>query len=282
MSALQYYALVDCAASPGRIGDLRHHVASAGVVARCLFAGRPEAIHADAAPWLVALPRGALQQPVERWRVTLGGTAAGVTRVWAAGGFDALFNHLQACLELRLPDGQRALMRFYCPRAWRRYGDVLTPAQQRDLLGPVRVWETTLQGRPVKVRADPETEPSGTGPLQLSAGQYASLSLPDAADWAPAMAAEVRHDYPDATFAVADDALRATVHDSYRHAVRALRITHLPTLVRWVKADVAWARTLRDHAVTGVWFNSTDQPNVTAADLLALLASPHLSHRKER
>jgi uncharacterized Zn-binding protein involved in type VI secretion len=33
-----------------------------------------------------------------------------------------------------------------------------------------------------------------------------------------------------------------------------------------------------DHAVTGVWFNTTDQPNVTAAKLLAMLASPHLSH----
>ncbi|WP_433925770.1 hypothetical protein [Stenotrophomonas nematodicola] len=40
MSALQDYALVDCAASPGRIGDLRHHIASAGVVARCLFTDR--------------------------------------------------------------------------------------------------------------------------------------------------------------------------------------------------------------------------------------------------
>lgn len=278
MSGLQEFALVDCAASPGRIGDLRYHVASAGVAARCLFAGRPEAVHADAAPWLVALPQGALQQPVERWRLALGGTAAGVTRVWAEGGFDALFDHLQACLELRLPDGQRALMRFYCPRAWRRYGEVLTPAQQRAVLGPVQEWETTLKGCSVTVRADTAIAPAEMAPLQLSSGQYAALSLPDPADWAPALTAEVRRDYPGATLAVADDALRATVHDSYRYAVRALRITHLPTLVRWVKADVAWARTLRDHAVTGVWFNSTDQPNVTAADLLALLASPHLSH----
>lgn len=278
MSGVQDFALVDCAASPGRIGDLRHHAASAGVVARRLFAGRPEAIHADAAPWLVALPQGALQQPVDRWRLALGGTAAGVTRVWAAGGFDALFDHLQACLELRLPDGQRALMRFFCPRAWRRYDEVLTPAQLHAVLGPVQGWETTLNGHSVTVRAETAAAPANTVPLHLSPGQYAALSLPDPVDWIPALVAEVRRDYPVATRAVADDALRATVHDSCRHAVRALRITHLPTLVRWVKADVAWAPTLRDHAVTGVWFATTDQPNVAAADLLALLASSHVSH----
>jgi hypothetical protein len=44
-----------------------------------------------------------------------------------------------------------------------------------------------------------------------------------------------------------------------------------------VKADVAWARGLRDQAVTRVWFNETAHPNATAADLLALLASSRIT-----
>lgn len=114
--------------------------------------------------------------------------------------------------------------------------------------------------------------------LQLSAEQYARLCLPDPADFVPRLAAETRCDHPGAVADRDDAELQTDVRASYRHAVNALHVTHLPALVRWVKADVAWARGLRNQAVTAVWFNETDNPNATAADLLALLASTSLTN----
>lgn len=83
--------------------------------------------------------------------------------------------------------------------------------------------------------------------------------------------------FPAETAGRSDADLQLEVGTSYQYAVSALRITHLPVLVRWVKADVAWARGLRDQAITAVWFNETGTPNATAADLLALLAAAPLA-----
>ncbi|WP_262071205.1 hypothetical protein [Stenotrophomonas sp. Marseille-Q5258] len=96
--------------------------------------------------------------------------------------------------------------------------------------------------------------------LQLSAEQYAALCLPDAGGFAAPLAAETRRDFPAETAGRSDADLQLEVGTSYRYAVSALRITHLPVLVRWVKADVAWARGLRDQAITAVWFNETGTP----------------------
>ncbi|QBG91297.1 hypothetical protein [Xanthomonas oryzae] len=109
--------------------------------------------------------------------------------------------------------------------------------------------------------------------LQLTPEQYAKLCLPDPGSFLPRLAAEVRRDHPAAVSSRDDAQLLADVQASYRYAVNTFGITHLPTLVGWVKADVAWARGLRDQALTKVWFAQTDNPNVTAADLLAMLSS---------
>ncbi|AJQ86693.1 hypothetical protein ACQR53_20255 [Xanthomonas oryzae] len=109
--------------------------------------------------------------------------------------------------------------------------------------------------------------------LQLTNEQYAKLCLPDPGSFLPRLAAEVRRDHAEAVSARNDAQLLADVQESYRHAVNTFGITHLPTLVRWVKADVAWARGLRDQPIHKVWFARTDNPNVTAADVLAMLSS---------
>nr|WP_241093827.1 hypothetical protein [Xanthomonas sp.] len=103
--------------------------------------------------------------------------------------------------------------------------------------------------------------------------QYAKLCLPDPGAFLPRLAAEVRRDYPKQVATHDDAALLAQVRRSYDHAVHVLHITHLATLVRWVKADVAWAPDLRSQAITQKWFAETDNPNVTAADLLSMLSS---------
>ncbi|HBS61725.1 MAG TPA: hypothetical protein DEB32_03135 [Stenotrophomonas sp.] len=86
-----------------------------------------------------------------------GKSAAGVTTLTASVPFGVLFQHLQAQLDIALPDGSLALMRFYDPRAWLRYCDVLTTLQRLTLLGPVQEWQVTVQGQFWRVsRADLE------------------------------------------------------------------------------------------------------------------------------
>lgn len=58
-----------------------------------------------------------------------------------------MFDHLEAQLDIALPDGTLALMRFFDPRAWLRYAGVLTVDQQLQLLGPALEWQITLQGQ---------------------------------------------------------------------------------------------------------------------------------------
>jgi len=113
--------------------------------------------------------------------------------------------------------------------------------------------------------------------LQLTPKQFAKLCLPDPDAFVPQLAAEVRRDYPSRVSERSDSDLQAEVRESYHYAVNQLHITHLPTLVRWVKADVAWARGLRNQAITQAWFSAATHPNVIAADLLALLASNTLA-----
>lgn len=109
--------------------------------------------------------------------------------------------------------------------------------------------------------------------LQLTPEQFAKLCLPEPDDFLPQLAAEVRQGYPTEVSGRSDSRLLAEVRESYQYAVNQLNITHLPTLVKWVKADVAWAQGLRHQPITSAWFSKTTRPNVTAADLLALLAS---------
>lgn len=67
--------------------------------------------------------------------------------------------------------------------------------------------------------------------LQLTPEQYAKLCLPDPGSFLPRLAAEVRRDHPAAVSSRDDAQLLADVQTSYRHAVNAFGMTHLPTLV---------------------------------------------------
>ena len=147
MSTWYRFALVDCAAAAERAGTLHHHVSTAGLQHRCLFEGQPEAAHAHAAPWLIELPVSGIQQPVDHWLASLEQKVAGLTLLASRVPFEPLFVHLQQQLDIALPDGSLALMRFYDPRAWLRYCQVLSVPQQLELLGPVLEWQVTLQGQ---------------------------------------------------------------------------------------------------------------------------------------
>ncbi|AJQ87061.1 hypothetical protein BE73_08080 [Xanthomonas oryzae pv. oryzicola] len=148
MSTWHQFAVIDCAADPTHLSTLHYHATTADLQTRSLFVHQPEAEHMAAAPWLVELPLGAVHPGLDAWLAQLGRTAAGTTRLASEVPFDALFAHLEEQLDIEIPDGSLALMRFYDARAWLRYMEVLTLTQQLELLGPILEWQVTTLGQP--------------------------------------------------------------------------------------------------------------------------------------
>ncbi|ALS96405.1 hypothetical protein [Xanthomonas oryzae] len=107
--------------------------------------------------------------------------------------------------------------------------------------------------------------------LEITAQQEALLRLPDPSQLLPKLAQEIRRDHGRAVADLSPQALRDEVARSHDHAAYALKITHLPTLVAWIKADVAWARGLRSNPTADLWIRRSTTPSLTAADLLAAL-----------
>lgn len=141
------YALLDCAPDEGREAELHHHATHSALMHRSLFAGQPEEDLLRASPYLLELPLGAIGQPIHHWLRQLGREPAGTTALFSDAPFEEVFHHLRAQLDIALPDGSLALMRYYDPRAWLRYRDILTMQQHRHLLGPISTWQITVCGQ---------------------------------------------------------------------------------------------------------------------------------------
>lgn len=264
------YLLLDCAADPQHHHNLQFHAQRLHQPHASLFERQPEAAHASAAPWLMQLPAQSLDLPLRMWMQLLQHSYFGATVLQAPGGFSALLHHLQGCLDLRCNDGAAALMRFADPRAFVRYCAVLSPPQQRQLLGPVQVWQIEYAGQTAHLRRDDLPQQAAAAPpapIQLSPQQTALLNLPDAERFLPRLLAEMSREYPTL------DAKAERVQHSWQHAQHTLGITHLPTLVAWVKADAGWVPGLRDSTLCRAWFANSATPNLLAADLLQLLNS---------
>jgi len=108
--------------------------------------------------------------------------------------------------------------------------------------------------------------------FEITEEQEALLRLPDPSTFFPKLTREIRQEYPQQTGHLGERALMDEVVRSHDHAACSLRITHLPVLVRWVKADVAWARGLRAVPAADMWMRTAKNPNLAAADLLSNLA----------
>ncbi|WP_022974325.1 DUF4123 domain-containing protein, partial [Xanthomonas maliensis] len=136
------YALIDAAASADACPALQPYMESG--LARSLFERQPESSLAEAGPWLVVLDGHAglrhLLHVMDRHPGAVAGLVADV-------GFEALFDHLEGCLDLRMADGSLAMFRFWDGRALYRVWRVLTPAQRKAFFGQVSRWSVRLQDR---------------------------------------------------------------------------------------------------------------------------------------
>lgn len=107
--------------------------------------------------------------------------------------------------------------------------------------------------------------------LQLTAEQEALLRLPDPYAFVPKLAAEIRRDAPRQVSNLTDAQLQEETERSYNHATYTLHITRLPTLVEWVKLDVASGGELRRDMNTDLHMRKAKNPNLAAEDLLNIL-----------
>ncbi|NWC10766.1 DUF4123 domain-containing protein [Pseudomonas agarici] len=106
---------------------------------RSLFDGQPEATLAHAGPWLVQLSDHGPGN-IEAWLSALERNEGAVTWLTSEATFTVLFQHLQTHLDITLPDGSLALLRFWDGRTFHRLEWVLTLEQLLELMGPVTSW----------------------------------------------------------------------------------------------------------------------------------------------
>lgn len=148
------YALIDASTRDDTPRALRYY--TLGHRARCLFERQPEHALADLGPWLAALDDNS---GLQNWLPALDLNAGAVAWLTAGADFDEVFRHLEACLDLTLPDGSQAMFRFWDGRVLARLHYVLTAEQKRELLGPVESWRVTLGARVLDMRREDLREP---------------------------------------------------------------------------------------------------------------------------
>lgn len=106
---------------------------------RSLFQATPEEGFAHIAPHLIRWDD--LYPPEQDEAICLDQNVPVFSWLWVEEKDSAaLYRHLKSQLDMRLPDGGLALLRYYDPRVWLKLMKLLNDGQKEHLLGPVRYW----------------------------------------------------------------------------------------------------------------------------------------------
>lgn len=143
--ALRLYALVDGVQYRERLGE----PCTAREGCYSLFADTPDAALAHAGPWLIdaAQAEGALVDAL----ITLEQAAPAVTWLIATQTLEGLAQLLQLNLDVALPDGRTALVRFWDPRVLATLAEVLEPGQRETFFGHIHEWHLLHRGQRTKI-----------------------------------------------------------------------------------------------------------------------------------
>ena len=141
MSALRLYALVDGAQYRARVGEPL--AAEEGFYS--LFAGTADAPLAHAGPWLVdaAQASDALIDALAE----LEQVSPAVTWLIAPQDLEGLAQLLQLQLDVELPDGRTALLRFWDPRVLVTLAEVLDSVQRDAFFAHIHEWHLLHKGQ---------------------------------------------------------------------------------------------------------------------------------------
>jgi hypothetical protein len=115
-----------------------------------LFDSTPDASLADAGPWLIDY-----EYAPSAVRNTLGMLAAGPSGVsWliSAYPFGAIADHLRANLDVRLPDGRLALLRFYDARLISALAAAMEYSQRMRFFVIAHDWLVEINGKLMEVK----------------------------------------------------------------------------------------------------------------------------------
>lgn len=113
-----------------------------------LFDGTADAPLSAAGPWLVdAAADGALNEALLEHRAQ----APFVSWLFSEAPFHGLVQLLQLKLDVRMPDGQAALLRFYDPRVLRTLAQTLSPAQREEFFAHIVEWHFEIDGEPMRI-----------------------------------------------------------------------------------------------------------------------------------
>ncbi|MBG6078891.1 DUF4123 domain-containing protein [Rubrivivax gelatinosus] len=114
-----------------------------------LFDGTPDAALAHAGPWLVET--GLVADGMVRVLLRLEHDGPALSWLIAAQDLEGLGQLLQLRLDLGLPDGRRALLRFWDPRVLVDLAQTLDARQHGELFGHVHEWHLLHEGRRVVI-----------------------------------------------------------------------------------------------------------------------------------
>ncbi|WP_052951224.1 DUF4123 domain-containing protein [Klebsiella variicola] len=109
-----------------------------------LFDTWPDSRIAFAGPWIIQLSR------VMDFRdklCELEATLPSVSWIVSSSTLAELAAHFRKNMNIGLPDGRAALLRFQDPRVQVRLGTMLDNLQHRELTGLIREWLTTVDGK---------------------------------------------------------------------------------------------------------------------------------------
>jgi uncharacterized protein DUF4123 len=141
MSALRLYALVDGA----QYQQHRTAMLTPQPGMRALFAGTQDAPLAHAGPWLIDTSQ--VQPGLVAEFVGLELQAPAVTWLIAPLDLEGLAQLLQLHLDLRLPDGRMALLRFWDPRVLATLAGILNAEQRESFFGHIHEWHLLHNGQ---------------------------------------------------------------------------------------------------------------------------------------
>lgn len=136
------YALVD--------GLLYANAAAASSLQRspsavALFDGTPDASLADAGPWLIDYGRaaGSIRQTLS----TMAHGSTGVSWLISAYPIESLADELRNRLDVRLPDGRTALLRFYDARIMADIASLMEFTQRMQFFVATFDWLVEVNGK---------------------------------------------------------------------------------------------------------------------------------------
>ena len=143
---VRLYALVDALIYAGASDAVTHERRPATIG---LFDGTPDASLADAGPWLIDFERTSNEA-----RQTLHSQSArpeGVSWIISAYSFEALAHELRGRLDVRMPDGHTALLRFYDARLIGDIATLLSFSQRVEFFVPTFDWLVQINGELMRV-----------------------------------------------------------------------------------------------------------------------------------